>query len=54
MGQMVDNAEDRIASMLTHGVSHLVGCYHGEDDDWELMAQKEEELLKLVKDYFKS
>lgn len=38
--------EDRIQLLLVHGMLHLVGYDHIEDDDYELMVTKEEEVIK--------
>ena len=51
---MITNHYERIAPLLTHGVSHSVGCDHEDDEDHELMAQKEQETWKLLKDEFKT
>ena len=32
--------------LLVHGMLHLVGHDHEEDDEYELMVSKEEEILK--------
>lgn len=37
--------EDEIALMVTHGILHLLGYDHVEDDDAEQMESKERELL---------
>lgn len=39
------NPEQRIHMLLIHGMLHLVGYDHIEDEDYELMVQKEEEIL---------
>lgn len=38
--------EQRIQLLLVHGMLHLVGYDHIEDDDYELMVLKEEEVIK--------
>lgn len=38
--------EERISALLVHGMLHLVGYDHIEDDDYELMVAKEEEVWK--------
>lgn len=43
---MVFDPQDRINMLLVHGMLHLVGYDHETDDDYELMVQKEEEVLK--------
>jgi ssRNA-specific RNase YbeY (16S rRNA maturation enzyme) len=43
---MVFDPEVRINMLLVHGMLHLVGYDHETDDDYELMVQKEEEILK--------
>lgn len=40
--------EDEIALMVTHGILHLLGYDHVEDDDAEQMESKERELLAKV------
>ena len=41
----VYDPEQRIHMLLVHGMLHLVGHDHEEDDEYELMVQKEEEIL---------
>lgn len=36
--------EERVPALLVHGMLHLVGYDHIEDDDYELMVNKEEEV----------
>lgn len=38
--------EERIHMLLVHGMLHLVGHDHEEDDEYEIMVTKEEEILK--------
>ena len=38
----------RIKVLLVHGICHLLGYDHIEDADYEVMKQKEEELLALL------
>ena len=45
MAQVYD-PEKRIHMLLVHGMLHLVGYDHIEDDDYELMVAREEEILK--------
>lgn len=40
--------ETRIKVLLVHGICHLLGYDHIEDADYEVMKQKEEELLSLL------
>lgn len=40
--------EQRIKVLLVHGICHLLGYDHIEDADYEVMKQKEEELLALL------
>ncbi len=40
--------DTRIKILLVHGICHLLGYDHIEDADYEIMKQKEEELLKLL------
>lgn len=42
----VHDAEKRIRMLLVHGMLHLVGYDHIEDDDYIEMVEREEELLK--------
>jgi probable rRNA maturation factor len=37
-----------MALMVTHGILHLLGYDHVDDDDAELMERREAELLALV------
>ncbi|CAB9511648.1 Endoribonuclease YBEY [Seminavis robusta] len=41
----VYDPEERIHMLLVHGMLHLVGHDHEQDDEYELMVQKEEEIL---------
>ena len=34
--------------MVIHGIRHLVGYDHIEDDDYEVMIAKEEEILNKL------
>lgn len=38
----------RINMLLVHGMLHLVGHDHEEDDEYELMVTKEEEILRQL------
>jgi probable rRNA maturation factor len=40
--------EDEMALMVAHGILHLLGYDHIEDDDAELMERREAELLTLL------
>ena len=42
--------EERIQLLLVHGMLHLVGYDHIEDDDYEVMVTKEEEIVKLLQE----
>jgi probable rRNA maturation factor len=42
----VSDPEDRINMLLVHGVLHLIGYDHEEDEDYELMVAAEERLLR--------
>jgi ssRNA-specific RNase YbeY (16S rRNA maturation enzyme) len=44
----VYDPEDRINMLLVHGMLHLVGYDHIEDDDYEEMVQREEEILEVL------
>jgi probable rRNA maturation factor len=47
-GAMADvtDPEKRIHMLLIHGMLHLVGYDHEEDDEYEEMVEREEKLLK--------
>ena len=40
--------DDEMALMVVHGILHLVGYDHVEDDDAEAMERRESELLSLL------
>jgi probable rRNA maturation factor len=40
--------EDEMALMITHGMLHLLGYDHIEDDEAERMEQRERDLLAMV------
>ncbi len=40
--------DDEMALMVAHGILHLLGYDHIEDDDAELMERREEALLSMV------
>ena len=42
----VYDPEKRIHMLMVHGMLHLVGYDHIDDDDYELMVVREEEILK--------
>lgn len=42
----IRDPEERIRMLLVHGMLHLVGYDHEEDDEYEEMVQREEEILK--------
>lgn len=44
----VYDPEQRINMLLVHGMLHLVGHDHEEDDEFELMVSKEEEILGIL------
>jgi probable rRNA maturation factor len=44
----VYDPELRINMLLVHGMLHLVGYDHEDDDDYELMVAKEEEILQIL------
>jgi len=35
--------------LLVHGLCHLLGYTHDQEDDYELMQQKEDELLAVLR-----
>lgn len=43
------NFEDRIDVLLVHGICHLLGYDHIEDEDYEIMKEQEEHLLKKIR-----
>ena len=43
--QYIYNPEVRIHMLIVHGMLHLVGYDHIEDDDYELMVEREDEVL---------
>lgn len=45
----VYDPEKRIHMLLVHGMLHLVGHDHEEDDEYELMVKEEEEVLKQLR-----
>jgi len=42
--------EERIRLLLIHGMLHLVGYDHIEDDEYELMVTREEEVVVLLRE----
>lgn len=46
--------EERIPALLVHGMLHLVGYDHIEDDDYELMVKKEEEVWQELQHRMKT
>ena len=42
----VYDPEKRVHMLLVHGMLHLVGYDHEEDDEYELMVSREEEILE--------
>ena len=47
--QFVYDAEIRTHMLIVHGILHLVGYDHIEDDDYELMVVREDEILGELK-----
>ena len=47
--ESVSDPEKRVHMLLVHGMLHLVGYDHEEDDDYEAMVTKEEEFLHTLK-----
>ena len=41
--------EERMQTLLVHGICHLLGYDHIKDEDHEVMQKKEHELLALLK-----
>jgi len=46
--ESVSDPETRVNMLLVHGMLHLVGYDHEEDDDYEAMVTKEEEFLNKL------
>jgi probable rRNA maturation factor len=44
----VFDPELRINMLLIHGMLHLVGYDHEDDEDYEIMVKKEEEILEIL------
>ncbi|GKY92734.1 hypothetical protein MPSEU_000243400 [Mayamaea pseudoterrestris] len=44
----VYNPEQRVHMLLVHGMLHLVGHDHEDDDEYELMVAEEERILDLL------
>ena len=47
--QYIYNPEIKIHMLLVHGMLHLVGYDHIEDDDYELMVVREDEVMAELK-----
>ncbi|EJK65247.1 hypothetical protein THAOC_13918 [Thalassiosira oceanica] len=47
--QRIYNPELRVHFLVVHGMLHLVGYDHIEDDDYELMVEREDEVLAELK-----
>jgi hypothetical protein len=47
--QYIYDPEIRIHMLIVHGMLHLVGYDHIEDDDYELMVVREDEVLAELK-----
>lgn len=41
--------DERMQVLLVHGICHLLGYDHIEDEDYEVMKKEEERLLKILK-----
>jgi probable rRNA maturation factor len=50
--QLGHGVEYEIASLCIHGLCHLIGYDHQNDDEYEIMRAKEKELLKLVEKHY--
>ena len=48
--QYIYNPEVRIHMLVVHGMLHLVGYDHIEDDDYELMVEREDEVLAELRE----
>ena len=46
--EMAVTFEDEMALMVTHGILHLLGYDHQDDDEAEMMESREAELLAIV------
>jgi rRNA maturation RNase YbeY len=44
-----ERLEDRLKMLIVHGICHLLGYDHIEDNDYKKMQKKENELLKLIR-----
>lgn len=44
----VYDPQERIQLLLVHGMLHLIGFDHIDDDDYELMIAKEEEVIQIL------
>ena len=40
--------DERMRTLLVHGICHILGYDHIKDEDYAVMKKKEEELLKLI------
>lgn len=47
--QWEQSFELRLQVLLVHGICHLLGYDHIEDDDYIIMKAKEDELLNIIK-----
>jgi probable rRNA maturation factor len=48
--EFIYDPEKRIQLLMVHGMLHLVGYDHIEDDDYELMVNREEEVMVELED----
>ena len=48
----VFSVQGRIPYLLAHGMIHLMGYDHDNDEEWELMTRKEEEVLSVLASEF--
>lgn len=49
LAQWEQSFELRLQVLLVHGICHLLGYDHIEDNDYIIMKAKEDELLKIIK-----
>ena len=50
--ELKHSIEYEIATLCIHGLCHLIGYDHQNDEDYSIMQAKEKELFKLVAKYY--
>ena len=48
----VFNLQRRLPYLITHGMIHLTGYDHENDEDWLRMTQREDEVLRALAEEF--